>query len=46
VAGVNLAEITVRLAMGEELDPVRSYREGVSFVRAPHDIIIEEEIGD
>jgi predicted ATP-grasp superfamily ATP-dependent carboligase len=46
VAGVNLAEITVRLAMGEELEPMRSYREGVSFVRAPHDIIIEEEIGD
>jgi predicted ATP-grasp superfamily ATP-dependent carboligase len=46
VAGVNLAEITVRLAMGETVEPVRSYREGVSFVRAPHDIIIEEEIGD
>jgi predicted ATP-grasp superfamily ATP-dependent carboligase len=46
VAGVNLAEVTVRLAMGEELEPRRSYREGLSFVRAPHDIIIEEEIGD
>jgi biotin carboxylase len=46
VAGVNLAEVTVRLALGEELEPRRTYREGVSFVRAPHDIIIEEEIGD
>jgi carbamoyl-phosphate synthase large subunit len=46
VAGVNLAEVTVRLALGEEVEPRRSYREGVSFVRAPHDIIVEEEIGD
>lgn len=46
VAGVNLAEVTVRLAMGEELEPQRQYREGLSFVRAPHDVIVEEEIGD
>ena len=44
MAGVNLSEITVRLAIGEKLEPIRTYREGVSFVRAPYDLIIEEKI--
>ncbi len=44
MAGVNLAEMIVRLAMGEEVEPVRTYRKGLSFVRAPYDLIVEEEI--
>jgi len=45
-SGVNLAAITVRLALGEDVQPVRNYTEGLSFVRAPYDLIVEGRIGD
>lgn len=45
-AGVNLPEITARLALGEEVEPVRTYKEGLSFVRAPYDLIVEGKTGE
>ncbi len=43
-AGVNLAEVTVRLALGENVEPAKTYTAGLSFVRAPYDLIIQEEV--
>jgi carbamoyl-phosphate synthase large subunit len=43
-AGVNLAEVTVRLALGEKVEPRRRYEAGLSFVRSPYDLVIREEI--
>lgn len=43
-AGVNLSEVTVRLALGEDVEPRRSYEAGLSFVRSPFDLIIREAI--
>jgi len=45
-AGVNLPAITARLALGEEVQPVRTYKEGLSFVRAPYDLIVEGKPGE
>ncbi len=44
LAGVNLAEVTARLALGQSLQPVRSYAEGLSFVRAPYDLVVRERM--
>jgi carbamoyl-phosphate synthase large subunit len=44
-AGVNLSEVTARLALGQDIDPLRDYEEGVSFVRAPYDLVVREEAG-
>jgi len=45
-AGMNLSEITVRLALGEKLEPTREYREGLCFVRTPFDILVDDEVCD
>jgi len=44
-AGVNLSEITARLAVGEEVPPQREYRPDLYFVRAPEDMILKEVPG-
>ncbi len=42
VAGVNLPEITARIALGQEVYRIDDYEVGLGFVRAPFDIIVSD----